>query len=193
MPPAPPAGAAGAAPGAAGNIGITAPGALPVVPPAPSPTVLSQLDRAPIVPADPADAATQEPAPPASALRSGDTSAGDLSGRAFAFLIGGVAFLLIATAIAGSLIGARLRRRADEDEAASTGLRSALRLGGPPPPRTDGRRAGRPYDPYPDDRPPRTIVDVVRRTSETRNTYAVLGADPAGGPDRPLGPTMVDE
>jgi hypothetical protein len=197
LPPAPPQPAmppAGAAPGAAGNNGVTAPGALPVVPPAPapSPTVLSQLDRAPIVPGDPADAATQEPAPQASALRSGDTSAGDLSGRAFAFLIGGASFLLIATAIAGSLIGARLRRRADEDEAASTGLRSALRLGGPPP-RTDGPRAGRTDDPYPDDRPPRTIVDVVRRTSETRNTDAVLGADPAGRPDRPLGRTMVDE
>jgi hypothetical protein len=187
LPPMPPA---GAAPGAAGNNGIAAPGALPVVPlaPAPSPTVLSQLDRAPIVPADPADAPPQ-----ASALRSGDTSAGDLSGRAFAFLIGGASFLLIATAIGGSLIGTRLRRRADEDEAASTGLRSALRLGGPPPPRTDGPRAGRTYDPYPDDRPPRTIVDVVRRTSETRNTDAVLGADPAGRPDRPLGRTMVDE
>ena len=189
LPPMPPVPPAGAAPGAAGNNGITAPGALPVVPPAPapSPTVLSQLDRAPIVPADPADAAPQ-----ASALRSGDTSAGDLSGRAFAFLIGGASFLLIATAIAGSLIGTRLRRRADEDEATGTGLRSALRLGGPPP-RTDGPRAGRTYDPYRDDRPPRTIVDVVRRTSETRNTDAVLGADPAGGPDRPLGRTMVDE
>jgi hypothetical protein len=103
---------------------------------------------------------------------------------------GGVAFLLIATAIAGSLIGARLRRRADEDE--GTGLRSALRLGGRPP-MTDGPRAGRPYKPYPDDRLPRTIVDVVRRTSEARNTYAVLGADPAGGPDRPSGRTTVDE
>jgi hypothetical protein len=192
LPPAPPVGAA--APGSAGNNGVTAPGALPVVPaPAPSPTVLSQLDRAPIVPADPADAATQEPAPPAFAPRSGDTSAGDLSGWAFAFLIGGVAFLLIATAIAGNLIGTRLRRRADEDEEPGTGLRSARPLAGRPP-MTDGPHAGRrAYEPNPDDRLPRTIVDVVRRTAATRNTYEALGADPAGGRDRPLGRTTVDE
>jgi hypothetical protein len=187
MPPAPPAGAA--APGSAGNDGITAPGALPVVPaPAPSPTVLSQLDRAPIVPADPADAA-----PPAFASRSGDTSAGDLSGWAFAFLIGAVAFLLIATAIAGNLIGTRLRRRADEDEEPGTGLRSARPLAGRPP-MTDGPHAGRrAYEPNPDERLPRTVVDVVRRTAATRNTYAVPGADPADGRDRPLGRTTVDE
>jgi hypothetical protein len=158
LPPVPPA---GAAPGSAGGNDITAPGVLPVVPaPAPSPTVLSQLDRAPILPGDPAgDAATRESAAPASALRSGDTSAGDLSGRAYALLIGGVASLLIATAVAGSLIGARLRPRGGKEEEP---------------------RAGRPDGPRPGI--PRTIVDVVRRTAETRDTY---GADPARGRDRP--------
>ena len=166
MPVMPPAGAGS---GSAGNNGITAPGALPVVPaPAPSPTVLSQTDRAPIVPGDPAgDAATQGPATPGTALRSGDAWAGDLSGRALALLIGGMALLLVATAIAGSLIGARLRPRAGKEPG-----------------------AGRPFDPRPDDRLPRTIVDVVRRTAETRNTDA---ADQAGGRYRPPGRTRVEE
>ena len=158
MPPVPPA---GAAPGSAHGNDITGPGAPPVVPaPAPSPTVLSQLDRAPIVPGDPAGDVTRAPVPPASVLRSGETSGGGLSGRAFALLIGGMTSLLIATAVMGGLIGVRLRPRAGRDV-------------GPRAGRPDGRRP---------DRLPRTIGDVVRRTAETRDTY---GADPAGGRDRP--------
>lgn len=116
-----------ATPGATGTVASRTPattpsadGALPVLPPAPggspspSPSLLSQLDRPPVVPATAATpgAGTAEAVP--ATLRPDDTSKGDLSGRAFAFLIGGIAFLLLATAIVGSFIGAHLRRAGDE-------------------------------------------------------------------------------
>jgi hypothetical protein len=99
------------------------PAAMPPLPAStPSPNlVLSQVDRAPLVPADSGDSATGGPqdvpevAPPdmaaRSVLRSASYSQDDLSGRAFAFLLGGVAFLLIAAVVAGRLVGLSLRRR----------------------------------------------------------------------------------
>jgi hypothetical protein len=169
-------------------------GALPVLPqtgpvpgggPSPSPSMLSQLNRAPIVPAGPAapDAATQAADPPGAVMRPAD-SRGDLGGRALAFLIGGVAFLLIAVAIAGSLIGVPLRRRQDEDEDES-GLEARPRP--PVHPRTlddDLRRRTPPN-------PPRTIIDVVRRTAEAGEPRPYT--EQTAGLERPAGRTVADE
>lgn len=108
---------------------VTAPGpmppAVPAVPvpplPMPSPsTVLSQVNRAPLVVEEPTERVAgaedaPEVAPPGaamrSALRSADYSSNDLGGRAFAFLLGGVVFLLIAAVVAGRLLGVSLRQR----------------------------------------------------------------------------------
>ncbi len=154
-------------------------GALPVVPrtgPSPyaSPTVLSQLDRAPVVPAPATPGvAAQDVVPPETSLRSADSSSADLGGRALAFLIGGVAFLLLAAAIAGSVIGAQLRRTGpDQDEAAGFGRR-------PVRPRVPGRRDAHPRALA----PPPTLTGVVRPPVRT-------GAARAG--ERP-GRTAVDE
>jgi hypothetical protein len=99
------------------------PAAMPPLPAStPSPNlVLSQVDRAPLVPADSGDSAAGAPqdAPEVapqdmaarSVLRSASYAQDDLSGRAFAFLLGGVAFLLIAAVVAGRLVGLSLRRR----------------------------------------------------------------------------------
>jgi hypothetical protein len=99
---------------------VAAPPALPVPTPSQS-QVLSQVDRAPLVPADSTgsgEAASQdapEVAPPdtvaRSVLRSAEYSQDDLSGRAIAFLLGGVAFLLVAAVVAGRLVGMGLRGR----------------------------------------------------------------------------------
>jgi len=201
VPPAAPTG-----PGAVGALPLLPPGP-PVASasPSPSPTVLSQLDRPPIVPTSPPgpDSVTQDPVPSDSALRSSGSSAADLGGRAFAFLIGGVAFLLLATAIAGSLIGARLRRNADDDE---TGARPRI---APRPREGDGRRTGdgprRGDGPREIVRPdgdlgprpahaPGTLLDVVRRTAEAGDPPRPrLGADPTLAYERPPGRTVVDE
>lgn len=194
-------------------------GALPVLPtpsPSVSPSVLSQLDRPPIVPTGPAgpDAVTQEALP----LRSADSSRGDLGGRAFAFLIGGVAFLLLATAIGCGLIGTRLRRVSKDDET-DAGPRIARRPHANGDRRTGGRPRGgdRPRDtalPGHESRPAddpgprpastsRTLPDVVRRTTEATDpprprlgTDPTLGyerPDPALGHERPLTRIVVDE
>jgi hypothetical protein len=90
-------------------------GPIPAPSASPSP-VLSQANRKPVIASDPPapDAAAQQDAQDAvarSVLRSAHSEDGDLSGRAFAFLLGGAAFLMLVAAIAGSVVGARLRRR----------------------------------------------------------------------------------
>jgi hypothetical protein len=197
--------AAPAGPGAAGALPVLPPGAPGARPSAsPSPTVLSQLDRPPIVPTAPAgpDAVTQDPAPPDPALRSSDTSAGDLGGRAFAFLIGGVAFLLLATAIVGSLVGARLRRNADDETTGPPPIAPRPRPGDDRRTGGERRRGDGPRElAHPaDDLGPRpanttgTLLDVVRRTAESGEPPRPrLGTDPTLGYDRPPGRTVVDE
>jgi hypothetical protein len=198
-PPALPVPPAATLPGAKGVLPV-----LPVLPapsPSVSPSVLSQLDRPPIVPTGPAgpDAVTREPLP----LRSADSSRGDLRGRAFAFLIGGVAFLLLATAIGCSLIGTRLRRVSEDDEM-DAGPRIARR----PHANGDRRTGDRPRDtalPGHESRPaddpgprpvstPRTLPDVVRRTTEAIDPPRPrLGTDPTLGYERPPTRVVVDE
>jgi hypothetical protein len=120
-----------AMPSAPGAAMPSAPGAAvpalpaPAVPALPVPTpsqnqALSQVDRAPLIPSDSGSEAAAQPAAPEvaqpdtvvrSVLRSADYSQDDLSGRAFAFLLGGVAFLLIAAVAAGRLVAVGLRQR----------------------------------------------------------------------------------
>jgi hypothetical protein len=112
-------------PGAAVPSLPQAPVPAPAVPALPVPTpsrslVLSQVDRPPLVPTDSGPEAAAQPdspevAPPdtvvRSVLRSAEYSHDDLSSRVFAFLLGGVVFLLIAAVVAGRMVGVGLRRR----------------------------------------------------------------------------------
>lgn len=99
--------------------------ATPVVPapalPRPTATAanptLFQLDRAPLLPA-PGPGTAAGPGVPAAAptvvrsvLRSADYSQHDLSGRAFSFLVGGLAFLLVTVLVVGRLAVLRGARR----------------------------------------------------------------------------------
>jgi hypothetical protein len=112
---------------AAGAPAVPAPGLpAPVIPapavpalPAPAPGKsgpLSQVDRAPLVPLDSMDsdaarAAAPEVVPPEMVARSADYPHEDLSGRSFGFLVGAVALLLVAVAVAGRTARVAVRRR----------------------------------------------------------------------------------
>jgi hypothetical protein len=209
LPVAPPP-AAPAAPAGPMGPATTGPGAvvaLPVLPgasPNASPSVASQAGRPPAVPAGP-ESLTEQAVPPRPALTSPDTSRADLVGRAFAFLIGGLAFLLVAVAVAGGLAGGRLRRDRDDEERkparprADDGRRARelVRRAGIDAPRP-GHAVNFGEDTVP--RPvsaARTLPDVVRRTAEaakaTDPPRSLPVTAPALGHERLPSGSVVDE